>query len=101
MPISQSKIELSPVAFWDVAFDQIDVDADSQFVLSKVFNYGLWADMVAVMSYYGLDRVKREIVRAAYLKNTVISFLCVVLDLREDDFIAYQQRQERKPIWTN
>ena len=100
MAINQ-QLTLSSVAFWDVAFDAIDVEADSQFVMNKVFNYGLWYDMLAVMNYYGLDRIRREIVNAAYLKSTAISFLCVVLDLDEHDFMAYQQRQQRKPVWTD
>ena len=90
---------LSATAFWDVAFDQLDVEADSLFVMNKVFNYGLWADIIAVLNYYGLERVKREIVQVAYLKKTALSFLCVILDLAESDFKAYQLRQERKPVW--
>ena len=90
---------LSPVAFWDVAFDQIDFEADSLFVMNKVFNYGLWSDMLEVLNYYGPERVKSEIVQAAYLKKTALSFLCVILELNESDFIAYRRRQERKPVW--
>lgn len=94
-------LTISPTAFWDVAFDEIDVDTDSLFVMNKVFNYGLWSDIVAVLRYYGLERVKREIVQVAYLKNTALSFLCVILDLNESDFVVYQQRQQRKPVWTH
>lgn len=92
---------LSPTAFWDVAFADIDFDTDSQFVMTKVFNYGLWSDILDVLQYYGPDRVKREIVNAAYLKNTALSFLCVILDLDECDFTVYQRRQHRNPIWTD
>lgn len=90
---------LSPTAFWDVAFDQIDFEADSLFVMNKVVNYGLWADILEVFNYYGLERVRTEIVQAAYLRKTALSFLCVILDLTENDFKAYQRRQERNPIW--
>lgn len=92
---------LSSTAFWDVAFDTLDYEADSQFVMNKVFNYGLWTDIIEVLRFYGLDRVRHETVRAAYLKNTAISFLCVVLGLAETDFVAYQRRQNIKPIWTD
>ena len=90
---------LSPIAFWDVAFDQIDFEADSLFVMSKVFNFGLWSDILEVLNYYGLERVRNEIVQAAYLKKTTLSFLCVILSLDERDFETYQRRQERKPVW--
>lgn len=90
---------LSPVAFWDVAFDQLDFEADSLFVMNKVFNYGLWSDILEVLNYYGLDRIRNEIVQAAYLKKTTLSFLCLILGLNESDFKVYQRRQERKPAW--
>lgn len=91
--------DLSPVAFWDVAFDQLNYETDSLFVMNKVFNYGLWSDILEVLRYYGLDRIRSEIVQAAYLKKTTLSFLCLILGLNERDFKAYQRRQERKPIW--
>ena len=93
------KPNLSPIAFWDVAFDCVDFESDSLFVMNKVFNYGLWADILEVLDYYGLERVRSEIVQAAYLKKTALSFLCVILDLTENDFKVYQRRQKRKPIW--
>lgn len=68
---------LSTTAFWDVAFKEVNFEAHSLFVMNRVFNYGLWADMVDVLRYYGLERVKREIVQAAYLKKRTLSFLCV------------------------
>lgn len=90
---------VSPTAFWDVDFAQLDFETDSLLVMSKVFNYGRWTDMLEVLKYYGLERVKQEIVQAAYLKKTALSFLCVILNLTESDFTAYQRRQERKPVW--
>lgn len=82
-----------------MAFDQIDFETDSLFVMNKVINYGRWADVLEVLNYYGLERFRNEIVQAAYLKKTALSFLCVILDLTENDFKAYQRRQERSPIW--
>lgn len=90
---------LSAVAFWDVAFDQLDFETDSLFVMNKVFNYALWSDILEVLHYYGLERIRNEIVQAAYLKKTALSFLCLILGLNESDFKAYQRRQERKPAW--
>jgi hypothetical protein len=93
------KPPISKIAFWDVNFEAIDFDANSVFVIGKVFNYGTWADIVETFRFYGIDRIKKEIVQVSYFKNTALSFLCVILDLTEDDFIAYQKRQARTTIW--
>lgn len=95
----QVRPNVSRVAFWDVDFDKIDFDLSSSFVMAKIFNYGTWADIIETLRFYGLDRVSKEVVQVAYFKNTALSFLCTILNLTEQDFVAYQRRQARKPIW--
>lgn len=96
---NNSKPNISPVAFWDVNFNNIDFENNSLFVMAKVFNFGKWSDIIEILRFYGLDRVKKEVVHAPYFKHTTLSFLCVILNLTEQDFKVYQQRQVRKPIW--
>jgi hypothetical protein len=93
------KPNIAKIAFWDVNFETIDFEANSVFVMSKVFNYGTWTDIVETFRFYGIDRIKKEIVQVSYFKNTALFFLCVILDLTEDDFIAYQKRQAHTTIW--
>ena len=93
------KPNISKIAFWDVNFDNIDFEGNSVFVMDKVFNYGIWSDIIEILRFYGIERIRKEIVQAPYFKNTTLSFLCVILNLTEQDFIVYQRRQTRKPIW--
>ena len=93
------KPKLSPSAFWDVDFDKIDFDKNSLFVMNKVFNYGSWGDIVEVLKFYGLERINTEIVQAAYLKKTALSFLCLILELNNTDFVAYQRRRAKPATW--
>lgn len=90
---------ISSTAFWDVNFEEIDFDQNSLFVMDKVFNYGTWSDILGVLRYYGFERVKKEIVKAPYFKKPTLSFLCVILELKQDDFTAYQRRQAKTSIW--
>ena len=91
--------EISRKAFWDTRFEQIDFDRHSLYVMEKVFNYGNWADQVAVMKYYGADRIKKEITAAAYLRQPVLSFLCAVLQLQKTDFKCYTKMQSLPLPW--
>ena len=95
------KPNLSKTAFWDVDMEAIDFEADSLFVMGKVMNYGLWADIEEMLRFYGLERVRREVVDGAYYKKTALSFLCLILDLEESDFTAYQRRQARQSVWNH
>lgn len=90
---------LSKTAFWDINFDELDFEKNSVFVMEKVFNYGLWNDYVAIIKYYGVERIKTDIVKGAYFKKKVLNFLCKIFDLQEADFICYSRRQLHQLPW--
>lgn len=92
-------VGISRLPFWDVDIDSIDVEQDSLFVLEKVFNYAPWADYRAVFAYYGQERIRNEIVRAAYLKKDVLNFLCLILNLQPADFSCYTKTQSLPQLW--
>jgi hypothetical protein len=77
---------LSKKAFWDVRFEEIDFEKHVRFVIEKVFNNGTWADQVAVMNYYGLERMEKEVIHIPYLRPTVVSFLSALLKVPKESF---------------
>jgi hypothetical protein len=93
------KPQISPKAFWDVRFHEIDYEKNSLQVMEKVFNYGDWNDQVATMKFYGLERIRKEIVNAGYLRKPVISFLCTILHLQKTDFKCYKKMQFHPLPW--
>lgn len=80
------KSRISNIAFWDTSFGELDVEKSALYVMEKIFNYGNWSDQVAAINYYGLPRIKEEIVKSAYLRRPVLSFLCTILQLQKTDF---------------
>lgn len=93
------KPEISEKAFWDVRFAEIDFVKNSLQVMEKVFNYGTWNDQVAIMQFYGLNRIGEEIVKAGYLRKPVLSFLCTILHLQKTDFTCYIKMQSHPLPW--
>ncbi len=90
---------LSPTAFWDVDMQTLDYEASARFVIEKVMNYGLWADILEILRYYGHERVKAEVVQAGYLKKKTLSFCCAIFDLTPDQFRYYTRRQSNPLPW--
>ncbi len=82
---------ISKKAFWDISFDELDFEKSSLFVMEKVFNYGSWNDQLLIMKYYSLPRIRQEIVKSAYLRKPVLSFLCTILQLQKTDFTCYNK----------
>jgi hypothetical protein len=90
---------LSKTAFWDVDFEKLDYQQHALFIISQVFNYGIWNDQLAVLRYYGVDRVKAEVVKTPYLNKKTLSFLCHIFDLQASDFTCYTRRQSHQLPW--
>ncbi len=93
------KPDISQKAFWDVRFTDIDFEKNSLYVMEKVFNSGTWNDQVAIMKFYGLPRIRNEIVNAGYLRRSALSFLCVILDLEKNEFTCYNKMQSHPLPW--
>jgi hypothetical protein len=90
---------LSKTAFWDVNFDGLDAEKDAGFIMEKVFNYGNWDDNLTIIKYYGKQRIRQEVIKGAYFKKKVLSFLCTVFDLQPTDFTCYIRRQSHQVPW--
>jgi hypothetical protein len=90
---------ISQKAFWDVRFSEIDFEKNALYVMEKVFNYGTWRDQVTILKFYGLQRIREEIVNAAYLRKPVLSFLCTILQLQKSDFKCYNKMQLHPLSW--
>ena len=99
-PTVKKRPDITSTAFWDVDFSTIDFEKRDLFVMEKVVNYGTWSDFLNLIKYYGVDRFKQKIVEAAYLKKDVINFLCVVFELKIEDFTCYTRRQSQNLPWT-
>lgn len=93
------KLSISPTAFWDVDFTQLDNERDSLFIMYKVLNHGKLDDIKEVFRFYGKERIRKEIVLASYLKPQAISFICTILDLQKSDFVTMNKRQTANSIW--
>ena len=91
--------DLSGTAFWDVDMKSLDYERNARFVIEKVMNYGLWADIVALLRFYGRERVKAEVVQVAYLKKKTLSFCCTIFDLTPDQFRCYTRQQSNPTPW--
>lgn len=90
---------ISKKAFWDVNFQDLDFEKSSLYIMEKVFNYGTWSDQVEIMRYYGLPRIRKEIINSSYLGKTVLSFLCIILHLNKNDFACYRRMQSNPLPW--
>lgn len=85
---------ISKSAFWDIDFEKSSV-----FVIDKVFNYGIFSDQIGIIKYYGIDRIKKDIVKIPYFRKPVFAFIIGFFGLDKSLFTAYQRRQQQPNYW--
>ena len=93
------KPNISATAFWDVDFEKIDFEKSSVFVMDKVFNYGVFSDQLAIIRFYGIERIKKDVVKIAYFRKPVFAFISNFFELDKSLFTAYQRRQQQPNYW--
>ncbi len=95
----QSKPDIKKRVFWDVRYDELDFENDKFYIIEKVMNYGVWADFLALLKFYGEETIKKEIIKSSYLKQDVLNFICVYFDLKPKQFKCYNRRQSNNQLW--
>jgi hypothetical protein len=85
--------QISSRPFWDVRFEDLDFDNDKSFIIEKVMNHGAMSDFISTVKFYGKDIIRKEIIKAAYLKKDVLNFVCFYFDLKPTQFRCYSKRQ--------
>jgi hypothetical protein len=93
------KPNISSRAFWDVDFEKIDYEKRSSFVIDKVFNYGTFAEQIEIIKFYGIERIKEDVVKIPYFKKPVFAFICGFFNLDKSLFIAYNRRKQQPNFW--
>ena len=93
------KPSISKTAFWDTDFEGLDYQNDSVFIISQVFNYGLWDDIISLLKFYSAERVKKEITAAPWLKDRVLSFWATYFKIPPTSFQCYKRKQSVQMPW--
>ncbi len=93
------KLNISKKSFWDVDFDNLDVEKYSLFVMQRVLEYGFLEDLQEIIQYYGEERIRKEIVNASWLNKKTLHFCCLIFNLKQEDFKCYAKKQLNPTHW--
>lgn len=91
--------QFSKVLFWDTDFEKIDYDRHARDVIARVIMYGNWNDWTAVNAYYGLERIKTEMLQVRHLDKKSLHFLSFLFNIPKEQFRCYTWQQSNPPHW--
>lgn len=95
----ERNMQLSKVIFWDTDFEAIQWEAHARYVIERVVMYGTLDDWQAIKDFYGMERIKLEMISSRELDAKSLSFLSCVLDTPKEQFRCYIEKQLRPQHW--
>ncbi|MCO6462382.1 MAG: hypothetical protein J5I59_13345 [Saprospiraceae bacterium] len=91
--------QFSPNLFWDCDPADLDFDRHKEQIILRVLGYGVMSDWRLVRKIYSLDTIRETCVKARYIDDVSLSFLCLLLDLKKSDFRCYTMKQSNPSYW--
>ncbi len=55
------QLHLSQTAFWDVNFNELDEDKHADFIIARIFQYGLLEDLKIVLKKFSDTQIKEAL----------------------------------------
>lgn len=89
----------SEFLFWDVDRTQLDPEKNSQFVVKRVLEFGLFDDWQLLVRLYGLKRLANEAKQIRNLDRKSMFFVAVIADVKLEEFRCYTTNQSIPQHW--
>lgn len=94
-------MNLSKVIFWDTQYDTINWENKARFVIERVVMYGTVEDWHNIKAFYGINRIKDEMLQSRDLDAKSLSFLSCIFDLPKEQFRCYIEKQSQPRHWVS
>ena len=86
-------MELSPHLFWDADPKKIDYERNARNIIERVVTRGRLEDWSEIKRFYGLERIKKEVVRIRAMDVKTMTFLSTILHIPQNEFRCYKDKQ--------
>jgi hypothetical protein len=90
---------ISKTAFWDVNFEDIDFEKNARDVIGRVLMNGKLEDWKTLNEYYGIEKIKSEIVQIRYLSDITLNFCSFFYKIPKEEFRCYKLKQSIPKLW--
>ena len=86
-------MKLSTYLFWDTDIKNIDWEKYSGYVIERVITRGKLDDWKKIVEFYGMKKIKNEILSIRYLDKKTFNFFSVYFNIPKENFRCYTMKQ--------
>lgn len=92
-------MNLSYTLFWDSDISQIDYQKNARQIIARVLQFGTLNDWIEINKYYGVERIKQEVVNIRYLDKLSLNFCSKIFDIPLEKFRCYNTEPSISQLW--
>ncbi len=85
--------------FWDINFDQLDLDEQSEYVIGRVFERGDVEDIRACRRYYGDSKIEETLMMISFLPYHRIFLAAAIINRDISELRCYTHRQSNPELY--
>lgn len=80
------ELHLNPVLFWDIDIEELDYEKNARQIIERVLTRGILDDWFAIKLYYGIERLKAEVVKIRSLDKITLNFCSKYFKIPKEQF---------------
>lgn len=84
---------ISQRAFWDANYSELDFSENTQFIITRVFNYGKWLDIIRIIEYYGDGILIQNLTSSENLTELGLHMASTIFKIDKSKFKCYKNKQ--------
>jgi len=92
-------MKFSENLFWDVDLTNIDYEKNANHIINRVLLRGNIDDWFEIKKFYGINRLREEVVKMRYLDERTLSFCSAYFDIPKTEFKCYNLPRSVKQLW--
>ncbi len=96
----EKALNLSPVLFWDIEFQELDYDKNARQIIERVITRGSLNDWFEIKSFYGIERMKKEVVKIRSLDSLNLNFCSKYFNIPLNQFKCYNIPPSYQQLWS-
>ena len=98
MSSKECKDKLSPVLFWDMDRNAVNLDQCPGQIIQRVLEYGEMDDWRLIRDYYGMDKIAEACKQLRTLDPKALAYICLMSNTKPTEYRCYHFRQSNPTL---
>ncbi len=95
----KNKLNFSQNLFWDIDYENFNIDEYPDFVVERVLMYGSWSDWQLLLKYFSLEKIKKIVLNLKSIEPKTLNYLSIITNTPKESFRCFKLKQLMLTPW--